>query len=119
MPFTRIADRQKKKREDNLQEFQESEQFLSKIKSVFGSKHGPDVLNWILEICNVNDSVFTGNSETYYRSGQQDLGNLILEKVMKADINIYLRLVSKWKADMEAAKVQTMQDLGIMHSKNK
>ncbi len=69
---------------------------LLRLKNVFSSKDGLEVLDWILSMCGIKDSVFTGNSKTYYKSGKQDLGNDILAEISRADIDIHHKLIDKW-----------------------
>ena len=69
---------------------------LMRVKHVFESRDGLKVLDWILTKCGIKETVFTGNSRTYYKAGKQDIGNDILAEVTMADVNIHHRLIDMW-----------------------
>lgn len=68
-------------------------QLLSDIKATFETAHGLRTLDWLLALCHVGTSVFTGNSQTFYKSGQQDIGNTIVNHILEADREIYPKLL--------------------------
>lgn len=71
----------------------ECAQLLEDLRTTFGTPAGGRVLEWILDACRVNGSVYTGNARTHYLSGRQDFGNRLLDLVLRADLDIYIRLL--------------------------
>jgi hypothetical protein len=83
------ADRDAKDRQNQL---------MADLQKTFETPHGLRALDWILGICHVGGSVFTGNSRTFYNSGQQDIGQAIVDNIELADDTIYPKLL-RLKAD--------------------
>lgn len=81
---------------------------LADIRETFSTPHGSRVLNWLLGLCHVGTSVFTGNSQTFYKSGQQDIGHEVLNHVIEAEPLIYATLL-KDKAVKLKTKTTTNQ----------
>jgi hypothetical protein len=79
---------------------------LKRMKHVFESKDGLYVLDHILTKCGIKETVFTGNSRTYYNAGKQDIGNDILAEVTIADVNIHHRLIDMWLIEANAKETK-------------
>lgn len=83
---------------------------MQDLRDVFGSEAGGRVLNWIFGICKTGTSVFTGNSQTFYNSGQQDIGHIIENKIIEADPAIYARLLAEKSEKLKArTRIQTQK----------
>lgn len=84
--------------------------FLKKVKAVFGTQNGMDVLDWLLEACGYADTIFTGNSRTYYQSGRQDVGREIMAEVTKADPQIHHQMIDRWCEDANRKMTEEVND---------
>jgi len=109
MAFKRLEEKRKKAAEEARDEFLKDQEFGIKLRKVFGSSEGIVVLDWILDQCGVLDTIFTGNSQTFYNSGRQDFGNDLLARITKADPGIYHRLIDIWTKDIEERKIEAMK----------
>jgi hypothetical protein len=69
--------------------------FLKKIKDTFGTRHGKDVLRWILEKGGMWNPLFVSSSDVYKRTGIHDFCGEIVNEVMAADISIYFDIVQQ------------------------
>jgi len=58
---------------------------LHKINNAVATDDGLYFVVWLLEKAGFQDSIFTGNSKTYYLSGRQDLGNEIFAEIVRAN----------------------------------
>ncbi len=76
-------------------------QLMSDLQKTFETPEGLRTLDWLLALCHVGSSVFTGNSQTFYKSGQQDIGHEIVNNVQRADPSIYPKLLK-----IKAGKLQ-------------
>ncbi len=66
----------------------ESRNLSLAFKKVFlGSEEGALVLNKLLEFCMVRNSLFTGNSRTFYNCGKNDIGMYIQEMIQHGTFN--------------------------------
>lgn len=84
-----------KQRIKNQQAIEEKEdqQLLSDIRETFKSPASLRVLERILSSCDIYSDTFTGNSHTYFFEGKRSIGLEILEMVMKADREIYIKIL--------------------------
>lgn len=81
----------------------EEKRLLQDIEFVFSTEEGRRVLQFIMEICRINSSTFTGNSMTYYLEGAQDVGKALKRKIMAADPEIYFAVERKvWQEEKDA-----------------
>ena len=74
-------------------EIKEQQQIIDDYGKVFGTKAGERVLIDFMEMGRVVDSVFTGNSKTYYLSGKQDFANEILRIVAMSAPQSYMAVM--------------------------
>ena len=71
----------------------EQDQLNNDIKKVFDTPEGRRVLHKILSICEIYSDCFTGNAQTYYLEGRRVVGLELLEIIMEADKEIYIKLL--------------------------
>ena len=71
----------------------EQQQLNNDIKKVFDTPEGRRVLHKILSICELYSDCFTGNAQTYYLEGKRVVGLEVLEMIMEADKEIYIKLL--------------------------
>ncbi len=57
------------------------------FKKVFGGSEGRKVLKHIADECGYWDTIFTGNSKTFYKSGKQDMGAHLINMVKVVDFD--------------------------------
>ena len=100
-----IEDRQR------LERLVEDEQWCAKLRRVFATADGMDVLDWILDKAGVLDSIMTGNSQTYYLAGKQDLGQSLLTEIMRADRTIFHALVDRWGKGIDDKRSAEMREI--------
>jgi hypothetical protein len=104
-PFNKGETKQQKETEDtNRAKYQ---QLLMDIKTTFSTEHGLRVLNFLLGLCQVGRSIFTGNSTTFYNAGQQDIGQDIIDIILEAEPEIYAALLRKRANELRVIEVQT------------
>lgn len=113
MAFRTTKERERDQRKNRLDDLRDEEIWLGKIRKVFGSPEGLDVLDWLLDNTGVLDSVWTGNSNSYYLMGRQDLGQKVLTECMKADPYIFHSLVDRWAKMIELRKAEEYDRLGV------
>jgi hypothetical protein len=73
-----------------VNELNERMSLLKDWKDTFSTGRGRRVLLDILDSTFMHDTVFTGNSKTYYNAAFQDYGKKILDTVASADPDTYL-----------------------------
>ena len=79
----------KKKSKDQV----EYEILLENVKAVMSTHQGREVIWYILDLCPIYSSAFTGNSQTFYLEGQRDIGLDILKLLEDADPTLYPKLI--------------------------
>lgn len=83
----------KKRKELEEADKQDTKQLYSDIKQVFGTKQGRRILYWILSICEIYSDNFIGDSSTYYFQGKRAVGLELLELILIVDKEIYIQLL--------------------------
>jgi len=103
---SRFFSEQKRQRQETEQEIRDRYLLLMEdLQKTFSTPQGSRVLNWILGLCHVGASTFTGNSQTFYNCGQQDIGHTILNHIQEADPEIYSRLLKQKAAILQARTI--------------
>jgi hypothetical protein len=59
------------------------------------SKRGREILREILTFCGVYKTSFTGNSETYFREGQRNVGLFLLRQIQEHAPEHYITMVKE------------------------
>lgn len=90
--FTDLLEDEQQAKQQIKKATEERDQFLGDLAETFGTDHGRRVLMEIIKDCFLYQTVFTGNSATYYRAGIQDFGRRLLDAVAAADPDTYLWL---------------------------
>lgn len=62
---------------------------------ITSSKRGRAILSEILTRCGVYSSSFTGNSETFFREGQRNVGLYVLKQIQENAPEHYLEMVKE------------------------
>lgn len=78
---------------DNTQAQRDRLAHLDRINNAVGSDDGLYFVCWLLEKAGFQESVFTGNSKTYWMSGRQDLGNEVFAEIISANPDIGHRVL--------------------------
>lgn len=73
-------------------------QELADLRLILDTKSGRRFIWKYLGICGVFRSSFTGNSETFFKEGQRNVGLQLMAEVHEADIEMYA-LMSKENAE--------------------
>lgn len=66
---------------------------LDRINNAVSTEDGLYFVCWLLEKAGFQESVFTGNSQTYWKSGRQDLGNEVFAELVSANPEIGHRVL--------------------------
>lgn len=77
------------KREARKQVELNEKQFAADVEHVMSTPHGRRFLWALLQQTNVFGPAFTGNSETYYNLGRQDLGKWIYAKARGTSLELW------------------------------
>lgn len=70
---------------------------LDDLFTVLSSAQGRRVIWRYLEFCGVFKTSFTGNSETFYREGQRNVGLKLLAEVNECDSSAYTKMLEESK----------------------
>lgn len=62
------------------------------MKAVLATKEGRDVIWRILEQTGLYKDAFTGNSSTFYNEGKRAIGLYLIEEMLSADAEAYVKL---------------------------
>ena len=81
------------------QEFERNEE-LRDMKKVLSTVEGRRVLWRFLVQCRTFSSIMTGNSMTYYNSGQQDLGHYLMAEIGESDEDALFLMMKEIKLMM-------------------
>ena len=86
----KAADKEKFSKEDEVKDLQE----------ILALPAGKRFIWRYLEKCGVFQSSFTGNSETFFREGERNIGLQLLDEVSRADLKSLIEIM-KLKGDID------------------
>lgn len=69
------------------------------MRFILATEQGRRVLWKYLEACGIYKSSFTGSSETYFLEGQRNIGLKILNDIMDADPESYVKMMKEKKGE--------------------
>ena len=72
---------------------------MNDIREIGKLAEGLRFIDLILGLCGHNESIFTGNSETYYNSGAQDVAQKLVNLILEADPEIYFKILRVRRAE--------------------
>jgi hypothetical protein len=72
-------------------------QQLADIRLILESEQGRRFLWKYLSKCGVFKSSFTGNSQTFFLEGQRNIGLQLMEDIMAADADAYVKMAKENK----------------------
>lgn len=67
-------------------------QLKEDIRAIAGSAQGQRFLRWFLSTTGLMQTVYTGNSDTYYNSGKRELGLLVWQYMLDAEVPWKVRM---------------------------
>ena len=70
---------------------------IEDLRYVLNDKRGRRVINRLLEKTGVYRNPFTGNSETYFRCGEMNIGQFIIAEVQAVSPDRYTNLLKEFK----------------------
>lgn len=70
----------------------EDAEFSRAIERVLSTRDGQLLFEKLFAICQVNSTVFTGNSKTYYLLGMQAVGLVFKRMIMDVDPDLYFAI---------------------------
>lgn len=78
------------------------EDLLTAMGRVFDTEEGKKVLWWLLELTHPYQTSFTGNSLTYFKEGERQVGLKLLGKILEArPLGLHDLVVFKRKKELE------------------
>lgn len=80
------------KAQEKLEEA-EYKQLKLDVEKVFSTKEGIRVLTFILSLCEIYNSTFTGDEMTYFFEGRRSVGLEILDIVLDATTETYVKIL--------------------------
>jgi hypothetical protein len=89
------TDLDREKQRQNQQDADDLKQLRNDIGNTFNNPSGVRVLRHILGICGIYSDGFTGDNTTFYNAGMRGVGLRILEDVLDADYNIYIKVLKE------------------------
>jgi hypothetical protein len=69
---------------------------LEDLRFVLGDARGRRVINRLLEKTGVYRNPFTGNSETYFRCGEMNIGQFLVAEVQSVSPDSYINLLKEF-----------------------
>jgi hypothetical protein len=69
---------------------------LEDLRFVLGDARGRRVINRLLEKTGVYRNPFTGNSETYFRCGEMNIGQFLVAEVQSVSPDSYMNLLKEF-----------------------
>lgn len=81
-----VKNKRKKERFDRKEEIRD-------LKLLLDTDFGRRFVWRVLEKCKTFGSIMSGNSWTYYNSGQQDIGHFILAEIMEANEEAFIKMM--------------------------
>ena len=100
------AEAKRKETEALIREFNE----LKDYALVMETESGRNVMWGILEFCKTFNSVMTGNSMTYYRAGQQDIGHMLMDKLIQACPELYTTMVAEHTIENVKSRIEVLRE---------
>lgn len=82
-----------KERQDEYKRKRERE--MNDLRKILKTPEGRRVIWRLLEEAKIFQSVFTGNSGTYYKAGYSDFGRFILSEVLEANKNAFTQMMNE------------------------
>ena len=76
-----FADERRKVKEDEAKAALKEKSLLQAIYNLMELEDGREFMWWLLEQTHYFQTSFTGNSVTYFREGERNIGNKVLEKL--------------------------------------
>jgi hypothetical protein len=70
---------------------------LEDLRFVLSDARGRRVINRLLEKTGVYRNPFTGNSETYFRCGEMNVGQFLIAEVQSVSPDSYMNLLKEFK----------------------
>ena len=80
----------------NKEQKQKRAKELEYLRFVLSDKRGRRVINRLLEKTGVYRNPFTGNSETYFRCGEMNVGQFIIAEVQAVSPDSYTNLLKEF-----------------------
>jgi len=80
----------------NKEQKQKRAKELEDLRFVLSDKRGRRVINRLLEKTGVYRNPFTGNSETYFRCGEMNVGQFIIAEVQAVSPDSYTNLLKEF-----------------------
>lgn len=90
-----VADPEAELETQRLQEQTRREQEVNDLKWLMAHKQGRRIMWRLLEFAGVYRTSFTGNSETFFREGQRNVGLKFLAEVQENSPDEYLKMLKK------------------------
>jgi|GEM_PF-1789168 len=106
-----IQERDKEQSRADLENFAEEQRYHAKLKAVFGTSEGLDILDRWLDEWGVLDPLFITSSDIYRRTALHDFGCQVLADIIAADPEIYIALVKKWSKEHEENKTNYLKQI--------
>lgn len=97
---------EKKKRDKKEIHKRVRDREIADIKKLLSIPEGRRVIWRILEESGIFKSSFTGNSTTFFNEGKRDIGLLVLEEVMKADMGKFTQMQSEFVNEQKIINTQ-------------
>jgi len=68
----------------------------AKLRNVFKTNDGQDVLMVLFHLSKILDTTYTGNADTHFNEGVRFLGTWLLKECAKADKKITIDVIGKY-----------------------
>lgn len=88
-------DREEQQKEQQKEYERKRDRELNDLRKVLRTPEGRRVIWRLLEEAKIFQSVFTGNSGTYYKAGYSDFGRFILSEVLEANKNAFTQMMNE------------------------
>jgi len=95
-----VADKEQVKAAES-KELRKREQELKDLSDVLQTPYGRRFVWRYLEKCGVYRSSYTGNSETFFREGERNIGLQLVTDIMDANPEMYLKLVRENRSNKD------------------
>lgn len=90
-----LQPREVQKAYEELLAISESVEFRKKFSDVFSSKHGIEVLEWLLAALRFDMTAFTGNAYTNYYCALKDFGGMLFNMVIEANPELAGKMLTR------------------------
>lgn len=104
---------QKQFKRDQKRSKRDRKQLLTDLRAVLGSEQGMRVMWHILGMCGMHDCPMTGNSWTYFRLGEQNIGVQLQVLIEEADDEAYIKMLQsalEKKRELDAQRIAREQE---------